>query len=272
MSTRRETRRSQRDMELPKRLSPTSIDRWRECPRRFFFQDIERRVFEDIKTYEQTLGEVVHKVLESLFRVPPERRNAEALERYLDWTLLRHAAAPALRKGNAERLRDEARTQLISFLETSAATGTALKVEQTFQLRLKGGRVIQTRVDRVDRAESGLLRIIDYKTGREQIDERDLSQETAAIVQLLAVGKASDVPVEKVTWIYTRSGESITWWPEPDDVDAAVDRLTGVLQNMHRDREFEPNPGAHCAYCPFSSSCPAWPSGGEAVGAIADAA
>jgi putative RecB family exonuclease len=246
------------DGGLPWRLSPTSIDRWRQCPRRFRYQDIERRKFEQVKTFEQTLGEVVHKVLEGLFRLEPSRREEEAVERLLDSIVLRFAALPALRKGNAERLRDEARRQLLGVIASGTPGMGTLKVEQTFQLRLKNGTTIQTRVDRIDRAESGLLHVIDYKTGRQQIDERDLGRETAPIVQLLAVGKASEIPVEKVTWLYLRSSETIAWWPEPDDVDWATDRLTDVLREIHRDREFEPNPGVHCTSCPFTAICPAW--------------
>lgn len=260
---------------LPRSLSPTSIDRWRVCPRRFFYQDVERRQFEEVKTYEQTLGEVVHKALEGLYQLERDRRDEEAVERLLDWNVLRFSAVPALRKGNAERLREEARGLLRSFMHSRDAEGETLKVEKQFQLRLKNGIAIKTRVDRIDRAESGLLHVVDYKTGRVQIDEADLSREIAPIVQLLAVSKASDVPVEKVVWIYLRTGVAITWWPEADDVDWAVDRLIGVLRKMNADQEFEPNPGAHCAHCPFTALCPAWPDvdeGGEKGHDAAEAA
>jgi putative RecB family exonuclease len=254
---------------LPRRLSPTSIDRWRQCPRRFLYQDVERRDFVDVKTYEQTLGEVVHKVLESLFRLQPDRRD-EAVVRLLDWAVLRFGAAAGLQQEQSEQLREEAKALLLPF-HSPAVEPRTLKVEQTFQLRLKNGTTIQTRVDRIDRAESGLLQVVDYKTGRNQVDERDLGTETAPIVQLLAVGKASDAPVEKVVWMYLRSGEAISWWPEAEDVDAATDRLIRVLRELHAERDYEPNPGGHCATCPFTKICPAFGKAGTSA-AIAEAA
>jgi putative RecB family exonuclease len=255
---------------LPRRLSPTSIDRWRQCPRRFLYQDVERRDFVDVKTYEQTLGEVVHKVLESLFRLEPYRRDEAAVAPLLDWAVLRFGTAAQLQQEQTEQLHAEASGLLLP-IHSAAVNARTLKVEQTFQLRLKNGTTIQTRVDRIDRAESGLLQVIDYKTGRVQVDERDLSSETAPIVQLLAVGKASDVPVEKVVWMYLRSGETISWWPEAEDVDAATDRLTRLLRELHAEHDYEPNPGGHCATCPFTQICPAFGNAG-ANAVIAEAA
>jgi hypothetical protein len=41
---------------IPRRLSPSSLDRYRCCPRRFLWQDIERRPFEQRPTPESLLG------------------------------------------------------------------------------------------------------------------------------------------------------------------------------------------------------------------------
>ena len=259
-------------VRLPQRLSPTSIDRWRQCPRRFLYQDVQKREFQDIKTYEQTLGEVIHKVLEGLFRIEPSRRDEEAVEQLLDSNVGRLSSVPAQRKGNLERLREEAEIQLRSFVQSHRVDQDTLKVEQPFQLRLTDGRVIRTRVDRIDRAESGSLQIVDYKSGRVQLDEADMAREVAAIVQLLAVGAASQIPVEKVIWIYLRSGDTIQWWPEQEDVESATEWLVAVIEEMKRDREFEANPGGHCAYCPFTTICPAWTDAGHAADEVDEAA
>lgn len=246
---------------IPKHLSPTSIDRWRVCPRRFYFQDVKQLPVEEVYSYERTLGIVVHKALETLMRYQPSGRGDEAQARVVDWSLLRTCSTKAVDAEDLERLRtDGLRLVRRYFEEPSAQSAWPLKVETTFQLRLTNGTVIRTRVDRVDRNEHGLLEIIDYKTGRNSIDEHDLAYETAPIVQLLAVSKASEIQVEKVTWIYLRRGESVSWWPEEDDVEAATDRLLSLLRKLHREQDFEPNPGGHCVSCPFSGICPAWAS------------
>jgi hypothetical protein len=83
----------------------------------------------------------------------------------------------------------------------------------------------------------------------------------SAIVQLLAVTEASEAPVERVSWIYLRTGETINWWPEAEDVEFAAERLKKVLRRMHLDREFAPNADLHCSGCPFRPVCPEGRSG-----------
>jgi putative RecB family exonuclease len=239
------------------RLSPTSIDRYRACPRRFQLEDGLRLDVEQADTYEQVLGQAVHKVLEQLLRLPTHSRDG-SLSRLVDSAALRFAAANSYGEGMHEQLRAETAELVGNYVTAGGAGSTArpLKTEQTFQLRLNNGTIIQTRVDRIDRNERGMLEVIDYKTGRNQLDARDLAYETAPIVQLHAVGKASDVPVERVTWVYLRSGEAVSWWPEAEDIDAATDRLIRVLKDIHRDAVFEPNPGPQCSWCPFKDICP----------------
>jgi len=239
-------------------LSPTSIDRWRQCPRRFLYQDIERRPFEDTKTYEQTLGEVVHATLEWLVRaVDADKRDEPALIRSLDKSLSRLASTGQLSAADSSRMRAEALDMLLGYVRSGALSDVnALKVETTFQLRLRNGAAIHTRIDRVDTTESHQLHIVDYKSGRYQIEADELSKETPAIVQLLAVTEASDIPVERVSWVYLRTGETISWWPELQDVEFAAERLKKVLRRMHLDREYLPNAGPHCVGCPFRAVCP----------------
>jgi len=238
-------------------LSPTSIDRYRVCPKRFYFQDVAGRKFDDVKSYEQLLGEAVHKALEQLLRLPAAARK-ESVSRVVDQAALRFAAANRLSTDAHERLRDTALQLGEPYVSQLGTKTNTLRTEQAFQLRLSNGTVIKTRVDRIDANDRGLLEVVDYKTGRHQIDERDLAYETAPIVQLHAVGKASEIPVEEVTWVYLQSGESISWCPEAEDVEAATDRLIRVLRNMHAERSYEPNPGRHCSSCPFKTICPAF--------------
>lgn len=238
------------------RLSPTSIDRYRACPRRFQFQDVLGLEVATPDTYEQVLGQTVHKVLEQLLRLPAHGRN-ESVTRLVDAAALRFAAANSYHDSAHEQLRAETGALVGKYTADSAETSAqVLKTEQTFQLRLNNGTTIQTRVDRIDRNERGLLEVIDYKTGRNQLEGGDLAYETAPVVQLHAVGKASDAPVERVTWVYLRSGESVSWWPEAEDVDAATERLIRVLTEIHRDTIFQAHVGPQCGYCPFRHICP----------------
>jgi putative RecB family exonuclease len=246
-------------------LSPTSIDRYRACPRRFYYQDVLRSTIEERKSFEQVLGEAVHKGLEQLMRLPASSRDAEAAVRLADVASLRFAASNGYDNHEHEQLRDQCSTLVQRYVSSGDVSANVLKTERPFALTLSNGTVIKTRVDRIDRNARGLLEVIDYKSGRSQLDQRDLAYETAPIVQMLAVGKASDVPVERITWVYLRSGESVSWWPEAEDVDAATERLISVLKDIHADETFEPNPGSQCSWCPFKSMCEAARTEADAI-------
>jgi RecB family exonuclease len=249
---------------FPWKLSPSSIDLWRQCPRRAYFQEVEQRPCDQVRrTFEQTLGEVVHDALEWLFRVEPALRSQDVLVERVGKSVPRLARRAELHEVDQKRLHDEALRQLLAFAESSDLTARPRKLEHQFQLRLTNGTIIKTRVDRVDRADSGVLEVIDYKSGRNQLEERELAYETAPIVELLAISTASNIPVERVTWHYLRSGDRIDWWPEDDDVEAATDRLLRLVDRIQRDTDYEPNPGPQCIYCPFSAVCPAWSETGD---------
>jgi RecB family exonuclease len=113
---------------------------------------------------------------------------------------------------------------------------------------------IGTRVDRIDRGSCG-LRLIDYKTGRRQLEESDLRHDSAALVHVLAASQQSAHPVERVSLFYLRSGEEIYWEPEPEDLELAAERLQTVIIRLLNDEDFAPEPGAGCQYCPFAIRC-----------------
>jgi RecB family exonuclease len=256
------------DRRTPKRLSPSSIDLWRQCPRRFAFHEglIEAdisRLAQRQQTYEQVLGLAVHAALERLMKVTPERRTPEVIQQTIEWTAANAARKASLDARTLAHLRHEADELVLKYLVADGAGAMPVAVERNFELRLTDGTAIRTRVDRLDRRGDAddevavTYEIVDYKTGRVQIDSRGLALETAPIVQLHAVSRATSVPVERVTWLYLRSGESVTWWPEEEDVEAATERLLKTLSTMRADCNYEPSPGAHCAYCPFKTICPA---------------
>jgi RecB family exonuclease len=132
----------------------------------------------------------------------------------------------------------------------------AHRLEQRLTLRVPGRLELVTRVDRIDRGRYG-LRLIDYKTGRAQLEASDMREDTAALVHLLAATKLASEPVERLSLFYLRTGEEIYWEPEADDVELAGERLKRILERVTTDASFEPTPGAACQSCPFALACDA---------------
>jgi RecB family exonuclease len=211
--------------------------------------------FDDRPTAPQVTGTAIHGALEVFFRCAPESRSPEILHQLFDRAWARQAA----RRGDSETPNAEivgrARTLLDRFATSFDLAAVPIRVEQAFELRLHNRTSIRTRIDRIDAWRSG-VRIVDYKTGRNQVESADLPMETAIIVHLLAAEHAG-YRVERLSWLYLASGEEVYWEPEREDVSLAAERLLNMLRELRDDREFRPAPGPSCFGCPFRARCDA---------------
>jgi putative RecB family exonuclease len=259
------------DVHLPRRLSPSALDRYRECPRRFLLQDIEQvGAGRFVPTPELAVGNLAHKALELVFRLDPSER-AQALTGgvLVERLWVDYWNSELLGSGGEEVARADADALLAGYGARFDLGARPRRLESWVSLPLQGGGELKTRLDRIDESRYG-LRLIDYKTGRRQLDAQDLPRDTAAIVHLLAVSRASDQPVERISHYYLRTGEEVYWEPEEDDVAAAGERLRALLAEMRQDREFAPAPGPQCSYCPFNLRCPAGPAPLDLVDLLGD--
>jgi len=173
-----------RHIVLPiEKLSPSAIDRYVACPRRFFYQDV-LRVPEDSDKDAASYGEVVHAALRrfheeardfsqpfdgSLKAAYIERLRAlvheelDALGRSLgipsESALMRYQQAALGRQleGYVEYLQ----------LESAAHPFVVLECEKSVEFAVDGLRIGGT-VDRIDRLSIGALAIRDYKSGKFQ--------------------------------------------------------------------------------------------------------
>jgi RecB family exonuclease len=141
-------------------------------------------------------------------------------------------------------------------------------------LRVEVGRAtISGRVDRLERASAGGLRVVDYKTGSSKPKADDVARHpqlgtyqlaveqgafgsegtTSAGAALLHLGKAAgttDKPViQQQPPLETQ-----------DDPGWAAELVAETAEGMGG-HEFAATPGTWCTFCPVKTSCPAMPEG-----------
>ena len=274
-----------RPSPLPRRISPAAIDRYRRCPRAVYLQYVVRVPRMERPSPVLMVGNAVHAALERFFGLPVTDRSEEVLHRCLRSVWAEHRRPDTF--ATIEEERDwghVALRQLADFYGTFDTTATPLARERWVSLRLQNGVELYGKVDRVDgRAGTpqasdpqrgigrpgedvggshsrpgrpGTLQVVDYKTGRFQLDPDDLRDEPAVQVYLLAVEERYGREVDQVRMLYLASGEEVRWEPEREDVDQAREQLEAVTWRMFTDQEFEPRPGAQCGRCPFAHACP----------------
>lgn len=256
---------------MPRRLSPTAIDRYRECPKAAWFQYVAKVGGKEPDNPHFALGNTVHAALERFYGLDPEHRSRELLEQCLRAVWTRH-------RGRAFRSRDEEADygrqglrMLGVYWTRFDVTAVPLARERWFSVRLDNGVEIYCKADRVDgtlpsaeqRAEGsgGELEVVDYKTSRLwDLAPEDLPGEAAAQAYVVAVSEAYSkrgMAVSRLSYIFLAEDcEVVPWDLEDGDLDAARQRLVDQTTEILEDRAFDANPGEHCSRCRFADICP----------------
>lgn len=249
-------------------LSPSRAADFMQCPLLYRFRVIDR--LPEPPSSAAARGTLVHSVLERLFDVPaPER----TLEHAASLVGLQWEALLAERPELAELIGDgEEATELTAWL-TSA---TSL-VERWFgledptdlepaerELYLEcdlDGLLLRGYVDRLDVAPNGMIRVVDYKTGRSP----SVLFEGKALFQMkfyaLVLWRLRGVVPSMLQLVYLGNAEIVRYQPDEADLRATERKLKALWQAIVRAAEtgdWRPNKSRLCDWCAHRDICPAW--------------
>ena len=271
------------DQPLPNALSPSRLQDFRACPRRFQYAAIER--IAQPATYAATKGRLVHAVFERLHRLDPAQRTIDAAR-----DLLGPAEADVLTESvredlgldetSSERLRREA-TAIIDVYFTMEDPRSVIHegVELRVRVDLDGVPMLGI-LDRLDREANGSLAIIDYKTG--SLPNRRFDTQTFANTELYAAlceASLGERP-STIRLLYVAQGKAIERSVTPVVIRARASAARDAwrtIQRYHEDGKFPATPSLHtCRFCAFAERCrqsgvpvPTRPgSAGEAVSTV----
>ena len=242
------------------RLSPAAHTRFRICNRQFQLVDLEgARPDEQQPNPLFAQGNAVHAALECFFALPREQRSpaAETLQSALRRNWRRNWDREALPDRDLETACGQDALRLLAgFAKHFDTTVRPLARERWVKLTLANGVQLFGRVDRIDPFEDGLS-IVDYKSGRRQLDDDDLRDEPAAQVYLLATQKTWRRPVRRIRFLFLESQDAAEWWPEQEDVPALAEKLTRLTETIRTTTDFPASPGSHCHWCKAAHRCQA---------------
>lgn len=249
-------------------LSPSRAADFMQCPLLYRFRVIDR--LPEPPSSAAARGTLVHSVLERLFDVPAPERTLEHAASLVgpQWEALL-AERPEL----AELIGDgEEATELTAWL-TSA---TSL-VERWFgledptdlepaerELYLEcdlDGLLLRGYVDRLDVAPNGMMRVVDYKTGRSP----SVLFEGKALFQMkfyaLVLWRLRGVVPSMLQLVYLGNAEIVRYQPDEADLRATERKLKALWQAIVRAAEtgdWRPNKTRLCDWCAHRDICPAW--------------
>jgi putative RecB family exonuclease len=256
------------DLALPVlgSLSPSRAGDFMTCPLLFRFRTIDR--LPQAPSSAATRGTVVHGVLERLYDLPAAERTLEAAAGMLrpEWERLLEAEPDVATLFDADTdlaaWLDSARELLAGYFQLEDPTRLEpAERERLVEVVLPGGLRLRGIVDRLDRAPSGDLRVVDYKTGRspgEMFEGKALFQMK---FYALVLWRTTGVVPRLLQLMYLGDREVLRYSPDEADLRATERKLLALWEAIERAtqlREFVPRPSKLCDWCDHKALCPSF--------------
>ena len=261
-------------------VTPARLDTWVECPRRYRFRYVDRPPPVRAGAWAHlSLGAAVHVALARWWSLPVERRVPQVVAAVVDevWT---HDGFRD--REQSDRWREQARVMVADYVEAETARRAGLddpvRVEAAVALRCSQTVALGGRPDRVDErpTEDGTeLVVVDYKTGRREVNEEDARTSRTLAVYAAAAEATLRRPATRVELHHLPTGRVAVWRHDVAGRDRHVARSVDVAEECRqvevalangKSPPFEPRPGPLCAWCDYRAACP---EGAAAVPAAA---
>ncbi len=247
-------------------LSPSQAESYATCPRRYA---IGRRLDAggEAGPYAD-FGRLIHEVLEraetKAVAAGTEHSSLETALQELEAVFDQFDFA---RHGSADAWKQRAEGLLTALYEAWIRPGSVpVLLEKDLEMTI-GGIRWRGRVDRIERDQSGELRIVDYKTTKTPVKAAD----AAVSVQLgfyLHAGRrdpailAHGSPEQAEFW-YPMSTRKQKWSAfDPARLTEVVGKMEEIGDSISAE-DWRPQVGPHCENCDVRIVCPEWPEGSE---------
>ena len=234
------------------RVTYTKLNTFSQCALRYRFAYIERLPRPPVTTL--AFANRVHTVLKRFHthNRTDGRIDAEKLLQTLDdvWEEAGCAKDPKTRYPDAL----EVMTRYIE--RESALRRVPVMVEQKIKTAF-GPYTLQGTIDRLDFADDGKYRLIDYKLDKTlpADDAAETSRQLSFYALLVLEGKG--LPISEVSLYYLWHGRELTSKRTGVQMQATADWIDTTAGAIRAETAWKPREGSGCASCPFRDECPA---------------
>jgi putative RecB family exonuclease len=250
-------------------LSPSRANDFLQCPLLFRFRTVDR--LPEPPSSAAARGTLVHAVLERLYDAPLGERTPQAALDLLpgEWDRLVETepryAQLFTSGGDAEG------TSVEDWLGTAGKLlGTYFTLEDPNRLepesrelrvesQLDDGPLLRGIIDRIDVAPNGMVRVVDYKSGKSPRP----GFESSALFQMrfygLVVWRERGVLPAMLQLVYLGDGQVLRAQPTERELEVTETKVRGIwdaIEAAARRGEFTPKRSKLCGWCAHQAVCP----------------
>ncbi len=250
--------------ETPIRLSPSSIAKYKQCPRKWEFQYVKK--IPEPSGRAAVVGGFVHSVLEELMKLSQTERTTEMAKKLarkiFDENVSKDKQYLALELGEAEALefrwagwRSVEELWKLERPEKVDVNATELKMS----VKIDGISFLGF-IDRVDNTEDGIS-ILDYKSGKLPTNESSKSEklEQVFLYAVAYLEKFGVLPKEvKIYFTSPEKSGSIVEKITDTTVSTVIEDLKKTHSEIQNDKQsstFKPKTGPLCGWCHYAKDC-----------------
>lgn len=253
---------------LQKVFSPSSLNTFDKCPKQYWFRYIAKLPAES-EGIEAFVGKLVHKVLERMYqhiqrhRKPPSlpqvvRRFHEEFDAQYNPRRVRivreERDAASYRKDGAASLENYYRR----FYPFDADQTLALEQRVQFPLDGAGEYKVRGFIDRVARAQDGVLEIQDFKTGNFIPGQAALDRDRQLGLYEIGLRQLQNEsgPV-RLVWHYTLRNTTRRSERTPQAREELRAKTIADIDRIRLESNWETRPTRLCDWCEYREQCPA---------------
>lgn len=210
-------------------------------------------------------GNLVHNVLETLFRLPKKERTYEHAVEFLNnlWTKLQKEEEFNIIVPEKEHdfFFNNCSTYIDNYFKLEDPTKiNAIGIELTVSGNIKGADIYGI-IDRVEADENGKIAITDYKTGMSPMErqekERFIPLQQYAILCEQSYGFVPDY----LQLFFLKNGQALKI-PYTKQLGRSTNAITGAIWSAigtaSQNDNFKPHVSGLCNWCSFQDICPSW--------------
>lgn len=226
------------------------------CPKQYQFY-ITPEIRDQYKrhTPELTMGNNIHNVLSHFYRyTKKEERTFERLRQLLKEKCTQD------HKGFTDKEQlalwvERAKNQLWHFFNNKIAKQEPYIIpEKNLEAQVNQEINLTGKIDRVDKLDGGLW-VIDYKTGKfyePGIDPKQL------LVYTMIISKKLGLEVKKASYYFLDQDKFYEASVKSDDLKATEDWILATVNEIEKERKYEPRVNELCRFCDYQELCPVW--------------